>query len=123
MSEIRETIQSMIQPTLRKRLYVAFSYPIASQEEMIARVPEHLLYMEKHEDQVFLSGPFLVEGLLVDEGMTVLHTESEEKAAEFMRNEPLIKHGLRRFELKRWEVREGTLSIRIHAATSKFSLA
>jgi hypothetical protein len=33
-----------------------------------------------------------------------------------MRNEPLIKHGLRRFELRLWEVREGALSIRTYAA-------
>jgi uncharacterized protein YciI len=107
MADITETIQKMIQPNLRKRLYVAFSYPVASQEEMLARVPEHLTYMEQHEDKIFLSGPFIKEGALVDQGMTILHSHNEEEAAEFMRNEPLIKHGLRRFELRLWEIREG----------------
>ena len=92
MTDITETILKMIQPNLRKRLYVAFSYPVASQEEMLARVPEHLTYMEQHENKIFLSGPFIKEGALVDQGMTILHTDNEEEATEFMRNEPLIKH-------------------------------
>jgi uncharacterized protein YciI len=89
---------------------------------MLARVPEHLTYMEQHEDKIFFSGPFIKEGALVDQGMTILHSDNEEEAAEFMRNEPLIKHGLCRFELRLWEVREGTLSIRISVAESQGSL-
>ena len=54
---------------------------------------------------------------------SVTDTDNEEEAAEFMRNEPLIKHGLRRFELKIWEIREGTLSVRISAARSQGSLS
>ena len=122
MTDITETLPKMIQLNLRKRLYVAFSYPVASQEEMLPRVPEHLTYMEQHEDKMFLSGPFIKEGALVHQGMTSLHTDNEEEAAEFMRNEPLIKHGLRRFELRLWEVREGTLSVRISAAKCQASL-
>ena len=122
MTDVTETIQNMIQSNLRKKLYVAFSYPVASQKEMLARVPEHLTYMEQHEDKIFLSGPFMKEGALVDQGMTILHTDNEEEAAEFMRNEPLIKHSLRRFELRLWEIREGTLSVRISPAKSQGSL-
>jgi hypothetical protein len=77
--------------------------------------------MEQHEDKIFLSGPFIKERALVDQGMTILHSDNEEEGAEFMRNEPLIKHGLRRFELRLWEVREGTVSIRISAAKSQGS--
>jgi hypothetical protein len=40
-----------------------------------------------------------------------------------MYNEPLVKRGLRRFELKVWEIREGSLTVRISAATSRCSLA
>ena len=122
MTDITETIQKLIQPNLRKRVYVAFSYPVSSQEEMLARVPEHVTYMEEHEDKICLSAPFIKEGALVDQGMTILHSDNEEEAAELMRNEPLIKHGLRRFEPRRWEVREGTLSIRMSAAKSQGSL-
>jgi hypothetical protein len=78
--------------------------------------------MEQREVKICLSGSFMKEGALVDQGMTILHTDNEEEDAEFMRNEPLIKHSLRRFELRLWEIREGTLSVRISEARSQGSL-
>jgi hypothetical protein len=78
--------------------------------------------MSAHEDKVFLSGPFIKTGRLVDEGLMILNADQEEEALEFMSNEPLVKRGLRRFDLKVWEIREGSLTIRISAATTKFSL-
>ena len=59
MTDTTKTIQKMNQLNRRKRLYVAFSYPVASPVEMLARVPEHLTYMEQHEGKIFLSGPFI----------------------------------------------------------------
>jgi hypothetical protein len=58
----------------------------------------------------------------IGEGMTVLHTDSDMKAAEFMRNEPLIRRGLRRFDLMLWELREGTPSISTRLSQSRFRL-
>jgi hypothetical protein len=52
----------------------------------------------------------------------VLLTDSEGKAAEFMRNEPLIRRGLRRFDIKMWELREGTLNVAVKLSESKFTL-
>ena len=122
MSELTDTITRMNAPTLRKKFYVALIFPLASEEEMLPHVPEHLEYMMAHEDEIFLSGPFVKPDHLVDEGMTVFHTESEEQAAEFMRNEPLTKRGLRRFELKLWNVCEGTLSLQVRASKSQATL-
>jgi hypothetical protein len=39
-----------------------------------------------------------------------------------MENEPFIKRGLRRFELKVWELREGTVSIRTKLSETRFDL-
>jgi uncharacterized protein YciI len=122
MSDLMDEIQQLIKPNLRKRLYVAFSYPVAPVEEIVPHIPEHLRYMMEFEDQVFLSGPFIMEGQLVGEGMTVLHASSAEEAARFMENEPFIKRGLRRFELKVWELREGTVSIRTKLSETRFDL-
>lgn len=93
MSELTDTIARMNAPALRKKFYVALIFPLASEEEMLPHVPEHLEYMMAHEDQIFLSGPFVKPGHLVDESLTVFHAENEEQAAEFMRNEPLTKRG------------------------------
>jgi uncharacterized protein YciI len=122
MSDLMDEIQQLIKPNLRKRLYVAFSYPVAPVEEIVPHIPEHLRYMMEFEDRVFLSGPFITEGQLVGEGMTVLHASSAEEAARFMENEPFIKRGLRRFELKVWELREGTVSIRTKLSDTRFDL-
>lgn len=121
-TEVIKEIQELTAPNLRKRLYVAFSYPTASQEDIIPHIPEHLRYMAANEDRVFLSGPFVREGQLVGEGMTIILTDREVDAAEFMRNEPFVKRGLRRFELKLWEMREGTLTVQTRLSESSFLL-
>jgi hypothetical protein len=61
-------VGQLIAPNVRKRLFVAFGYPLASQDEMLPYVPEHLRYMEANEDKIFLSGPFIKERQLVGEG-------------------------------------------------------
>jgi uncharacterized protein YciI len=121
-TKVIKEVQELIAPNLRKRLYVAFSYPTVPQEEIIPHIPEHLRYMATHEDKVFISGPFVREAQLVGEGMTIILTAREVDAAEFMRNEPFVKRGLRRFELKLWEMREGTLTVKTRLSESSFSL-
>jgi hypothetical protein len=121
LSKVIKEIQELVAPNLRKRLYVAFSYPTVPQEEIIPHIPEHLRYMTAHEDQIFISGPFIKDGRLVGEGMTILLTDSDVKAAEFMRNEPFVKRGLRRFELELWELREGTLTVATRLSESRFT--
>jgi uncharacterized protein YciI len=123
MSDLTAAILELTKTNLKKRLFVALNYPIKPEPEIVPHVPEHLKYMAEHEDKVFLSGPFIKSGRLVDEGLMILKTDREEDALEFMYNEPLVKRGLRRFELKVWEIREGSLTIRISAATSRCSLA
>ncbi|MEX3668983.1 hypothetical protein AB3X82_12385 [Paraburkholderia phenoliruptrix] len=39
MSELEAEIQRLAAPNLRKRLYVAFSYPVASVEETMPHIP------------------------------------------------------------------------------------
>jgi len=39
MSELEAEIQRLVAPNLRKRLYVAFSYPVASVEETMPHIP------------------------------------------------------------------------------------
>jgi uncharacterized protein YciI len=121
-AKVIKEIQELIAPNLRKRLFVAFSYPTAPQEEIIPHIPEHLRYMAAHEDKIFVSGPFVKEGQLVGEGMTIILTDREVDAAEFMRNEPFIKRGLRRFELKLWEMREGTLTVQTRLSDASFRM-
>ena len=122
MSDLQAEIQRLVAPNLSQRLYVAFSYPVASVEETMPHIPEHIRYLVEHEDKVFLSWPFVSEGHIVGEGMAVLYAATEQEAAEFMDAEPFIRRGLRRYELKLWELREGTLSIKTRLSATRFSL-
>lgn len=109
-------------PNIRKSLFVALSYPVASQEQILPYVLEHLRYMEANEDKIFLSGPF-IKGQLVGEGLTVLCVDSAHDANALMQAEPRIKHGVRRYELKVWEVREGSLSFKTKLSRAKLILS
>jgi hypothetical protein len=40
-----------------------------------------------------------------------------------MENEPLIKLGLRTFDLRPWELREGQIKVTLNLSTSSFTLA
>jgi uncharacterized protein YciI len=118
-----DEIQKLIQHNLRKRLFVGLHFPIAEEREMLRHIPDHLRYMEEHEDRVLMSGPFIAEGKVVDAGMTVLRVDNEAEARAFMDAEPLIRRGLRRYELRIWEVREGTLTIQARLSASKLALS
>jgi hypothetical protein len=54
--------------------------------------------------------------------MTVLYAATKEDAAKLMDNEPFILRGLRRYEIKLWELREGTLTVKTRLSESGFEL-
>jgi uncharacterized protein len=117
-------ITALLKPMLKKRLFVALSKAIASPAQMLPHVEEHLEYMNRMENEgkLFASGPFLQEGVLVGDGMTILQTDTIEEAYAIMQAEPLIGRGLRTFDLRPWELREGRMTINLNASTSTFNL-
>jgi uncharacterized protein len=109
---------------LRKTLFVALNRMVAPASEIAPFVADHLAYMNKLEAEghLWASGPFIEEGVLVGDGLTILSTPTIEEAERVMKDEPLIKRGLRKFELRKWELREGRMTITLNASTSKYSL-
>ena len=61
-------------------------------------------------------------GVLVGDGLTILSTSTIEEARQAMEEEPLIKRGLRTFELRKWELREGRIDISLRASVGRYSL-
>ena len=55
--------------------------------------------------------PLLPAGVLVRDELTILETNTIEDVDALMRVEPLIQRGLRQFDLRPWELREGRMSI------------
>jgi uncharacterized protein len=124
LPEEDDKIAQLLKPMLKKRLFVALSKAVARPEEILPFVAEHLEYMNQleNEGKLFASGPFIQEGVLVGDGMTILQTSTLEEARVLMSAEPLIKRGLREFDLRPWELREGRMTITLNSSSSSFRL-
>jgi uncharacterized protein YciI len=72
-----DKIAELLKPMLKKRLFVALSKAVARPEQMLPFVAEHLEYMNQleNEGKLFASGPFIQEGVLVGDGLTILHQQ------------------------------------------------
>jgi uncharacterized protein len=122
--EIKDIVAELLVPMLKKTLFVAISRVAASASEIEPFVVDHLAYMNRLEADGYLwaSGPFVQEGVRVGDGLTILSTATIEEAQRAMEEEPLVKRGLRTFELRKWELREGRMTISLNASTSTYSL-
>lgn len=120
----QNAVAELLAPMLKKTLFVALNHVVAPTSEIAPFVADHLVYMNKLEAEGLLwaSGPFIEEGVLVGDGLTILSTSTIEAADSLMREEPLIKRGLRTFELRKWELREGRMTITLRASTSAYLL-
>jgi uncharacterized protein len=117
-------VAELLKPMLKRRMFVALNKALVPSEEMSPYVAEHLEYMNELEKAgaLFASGPFIQEGVLVGDGLTILNTSTADEARALMEAEPLIKRGLRGFELHTWELREGRITVTLNASTSSFGL-
>ncbi len=113
MTTTAQDVKKMTDKSLMKRLFVALQYPVASEAAMMERMADHLRYMAEHEQEVFLSGPLIQADVTIAEGLTILKTDNEAEARAIMDAEPLVKNGLRRYELKLWRVQEGSMSVSV----------
>ena len=124
-SRSNEKIAALLEPMLKQRLFVALSTARASAEEMLPHVAEHLEYMNGLEARglLFASGPFIESGVLVGDGLTILQTETIEEARSLMEAEPLVRLGMRTYDLRPWELREGRMTLTLSASTSRFTFS
>ena len=119
-----KAVAELLAAMLKKTLFVAINRVAAPSNTIEPLVAEHLAYMNALEaaGRLWASGPFIEEGVLVGDGLTILSTSTIEEARQTMEEEPLIKRGLRRFELRKWELREGRMDISLRASVSRYSL-
>jgi hypothetical protein len=100
---------------LRKTLFVAINRVAAEAGASEPLVAEHLRYMNalEAEGRLWASRPFIKEGALVWDSLTILSTSTTE-ARQAM--------GLRTFEVRKWQLREGQIGISLRASVSRYSL-
>jgi len=123
-NESRKPVAELLAPMLKKTLFAAISRVAAPASAIEPFVADHLAYMNslEAEGHLWASGPFIEEGVLLGDGLTILSTSTFEEARQVLEEEPLIKRGLRTYELRKWELREGRIDISLLASVSRYSL-
>jgi uncharacterized protein YciI len=123
-NDSRKTVAELLAPMSKKTLFAAISRVAAPASEIESFVADHLAYMNvlEAEGRLWASGPFIEEGVLVGDGLTILSTNTIEEARQAMEEEPLIERRLPTFELRKLELREGRIDISLRASVSRFSL-
>ena len=120
----KEDVSELLAPMLKKTLHVALVKALATSDEMLPFAVDHLRYMNELEARgvLFASGPFVQQGVIVGDGLTILNTGDAAAARRLMEEEPLIKRGMRSFELRKWDLREGRIPINLRLSRSAFDM-
>lgn len=113
---------------LARDYWLILSTPLDSTtaEAVGALVHEHVQWLlELERDEVlFLSGP-LLEGPSVGpgSGVTVLRAADEDAARAVAEQDPFVRAGLRTFAVYRWQLNEGSVSVRMSLGTGRYEWA
>jgi uncharacterized protein len=120
----QQKVDAFLAQTIRKHLWVAIAHVHADADAIQPHVEDHLDYMAQleAEGRLWASGPFVVPGILVGDGLTILRADTEGDARALMDEEPLTKLNLRTYELHLWELREGRITVELNASTSSAAL-
>lgn len=115
---------ALLAPMIKKKLWVVLSTAKVSSAEMEPHAPEHLRYMNSLEAKGLLwgSGPFIVPGMAVGDGLTIFNVPDEADVHHLMAEEPLTKLGMRTYNVHKWELREGKIAIKLLLSQSKVAL-
>jgi uncharacterized protein YciI len=124
MTTTRSETDALLAPMIKKALWVVFSTAQVPSSEMEPHAPDHLRYMNGLENDGLLwgSGPFIVPGVVVGDGLTIFNVSDEAEVHRLMAEEPLTKLGMRTYTIRKWELREGQISISLHLSQSKVAL-
>ena len=122
--QVQDQTTALLAPMLKKTLFVAMSRAVASADAIQPFIADHLRYMNALEARgtLFASGPFVQPGVVVGVGLSILNTSDEAEARRWMDDEPLIKRGLRTYDLRRWELREGRITVALSLSRSAVDL-
>jgi uncharacterized protein YciI len=110
---------------LQRELYVVLTTPIKPMSELLPLLPDHLNYMIDLEKRgmLFASGPFLAgKDLLPGTGMTILRAGSLEEAEAIAGEDPLNKSGMRTFEVRTWQLNEGSFTITVNYSDRSYHI-
>ncbi len=92
--------------------------------DLMPLLDEHLRFMIELEEQgvLFASGPFTGPGGIVGTGMTILRVSTQEEAEAILREEPMHSAGLRTFDLRPWQLMEGSFAVRVRHSHRSYTI-
>lgn len=112
--------------SLALELYVAISTPVASQAELKSRLPEHLAYQSRLEENgdLAFAGPLsdLTGEQMEGTGMIIYRAASLDAAKALADADPMHASGTRHYSLRRWLVNEGSLALSIKLSAQSVQL-
>jgi uncharacterized protein len=110
---------------LARDYWLILSAPVAGTDQAAidAHVDEHIAWLLELEraDLLLASGPLLSgPGVGPGSGVTVLRAPDEEAARLTAADDPFVRAGLRTFEVHRWRLNEGSVSVRVSLGTGTY---
>ncbi len=125
MSELQEKARDLTARMLQKHLYVVLTTPLKPASELATLLTEHLNYMIGLEKKgvLFASGPFLAgEQVAPGSGMTIIRASSLEEAKATAAEDPYYSSGMRTFEIREWQLNEGSYTLTLHYSDGSYSI-
>ena len=108
---------------LALELYIVDSIPEKDPEALKAVLPDHLAYQRTLEENgtLVLAGPQSDDtgDQMQGRGLIVYRAASMDDARALAEADPMHATGTRRFELRKWLVNEGSLSLNVGLSTGK----
>lgn len=118
--------QAQDRGALALELYVVHSTPAGPPEAVKAQLSDHLAYQAGLEraGQLAFAGPMSDEtgAQMQGVGLIVYRADSLEEARALAEADPMHQSGARRFELRRWLINEGSLTLQVGLSTGSARL-
>ena len=111
--------------SLGKELYVIFTTPNATREEMMPVLKDHLARQVELEKAgiLFAAGPMFEQGGKAPvRGMIVIRANSFDEARAIADADPFHIAGLRTYTLDRWIVNEGSYTVNVKYSDQSMTL-
>ena len=109
-----EEVERLKARMIMRSFYVMFR-TIVDRTKVAPAMLDHyrwIIALEK-EGKVFASGPLFAEENAPGVGMTIFRTDNRDDAAAMAADDPFVTAGAATFDIKRWQINEGRLTISV----------
>lgn len=108
-----------------KKQYFLMSRKLENPDRIPSVILQHyewIIEMEKN-GTVFLSGPVFEADGKQGAGLTVFRAESWEDAEEFAKEDPFVSSGAVSFQIQKWQINEGRVTVQVDFSDQTFEVA